>query len=78
MGERVPALMQVRDPLENLKHGALNWKILLENLKDLQRNFNLTFDYHYFNKILHIRKKEYQLPTDFSYLKTQTAIWDSC
>ena len=77
VGERVPALMQVRDPLENLKHGALNWKILLENLKDLQRNFNLTFDYHYFNKILHIRKKEYQLPTDFSYLKKQAAIWDS-
>ena len=77
VSERVPALMQVRDPLENLKHGALNWKILLENLKDLQRNFNLTFDYHYFNKILHIRKKEYQLPTDFSYLKKQAAIWDS-
>ena len=69
--------MQVRDPLDGLKNGALNWKVLLENLKDLQRNFNLTFDYHYFNKILHIRKKEYQLPTDFSYLKTQTAILDS-
>ena len=69
--------MQVRDPLDSLKNGALNWEALLKNIKDLQRDFNLTFDYHYFNKILHIRNKEYQLPTDFSYLKKQAAIWYS-
>lgn len=77
VGERVPALMQVRDPLDSLKNGALNWEALLKNIKDLQKEFNLTFDYHYFNKILHIRNKKYQLPTDFSYLKKQAAIWDS-
>lgn len=77
VGERMPALMQVRDPIENLKHLALNWDLLLANVRDLQKYFNLAFDYHYFNKILCIRSKEYQLPTDFSYLRNQVAIWDS-
>ncbi|TLD80301.1 DUF2972 domain-containing protein [Helicobacter sp. MIT 11-5569] len=73
----MPALMLVRDPIENLKHGALPCRELLENIKDLQRVFTLSFDYHYFNKILRLRGREYEPPLSFLGLKTQTAIWDS-
>ncbi|MCI5968167.1 DUF2972 domain-containing protein [Helicobacter sp.] len=78
VSKSVPALMQVRDPIESLKHGALNWDLLLANLGDLQRDFSLAFDYHYFDKILRIRKATYEPPKDFSYLNKQgPGIWTS-
>lgn len=68
----------MRDPIESLKNEALNWDLLLANLKDLQRDFSLAFDYHYFDKILQIRNNAYKLPKDFFYLKEQgVGIWAS-
>ena len=81
LNPKIPTLMQVRDPIEIIKHIiGLPWgggSGIIEASKTLQRKFNLTFDYHYFDCILKQRKQVLALPKYFDGLRGESFIWDS-